>query len=175
MPSTETPIPANVTNPPSYNRPLQPLINENPMECTVRWTGPSGMTFLAESGSGHVVTMDGAPDGGGRNLAPRPMELVLAGTGGCTAYDVVLILKRGRHDVRGCDVRLSAERAESDPKVFTKIHFHFTVRGRNLNTTHVERAIKLSHEKYCSASIMMEKTAELTHSFEIVDDGTAST
>jgi putative redox protein len=143
------------------------------MECTVRWTGPSGMTFLAESGSGHVVAMDGAPDGGGRNLAPRPMELVLAGTGGCTAYDVVLILKRGRHDVRGCDVSLKAERAETDPKVFTKIHFHFTVRGRNLNPAQVERAIKLSHEKYCSASVMMEKTAELTHSFEIVDDTAA--
>jgi putative redox protein len=145
------------------------------MECTVRWAGSSGMTFLAESGSGHVVAMDGAPDGGGRNLAPRPMELVLAGTGGCTAYDVVLILKRGRHDVRGCDVSLKAERAETDPKVFTKIHFHFTVRGRNLNPTQVERAIKLSHEKYCSASIMMEKTAELTHSFEIVDDIAATT
>jgi putative redox protein len=128
------------------------------------------MTFLAESGSGHVMAMDGAPEGGGRNLAPRPMEMVLAGTGGCTAYDVVLILKRGRHDVRGCDVALKAERAETDPKVFTKIHFHFTVRGRNLNPAHVERAIKLSHEKYCSASIMMAKTAELTHSFEIVDD-----
>jgi putative redox protein len=144
------------------------------MECTVRWAGPSGMTFLAESGSGHVVAMDGAPDGGGRNLAPRPMELVLAGTGGCAAYDVVLILKRGRHDVRGCDVSLKAERAEIDPKVFTKIHFHFTVRGRNLNPVQVERAIKLSHEKYCSASIMMEKTAELTHSFEIVDDTAAT-
>jgi len=140
------------------------------MECTVRWTGPSGMTFLAETGSGHVMALDGAPDGGGRNLAPRPMEMVLAGTGGCTAYDVVLILKRGRHDVRGCDVSLKAERADTDPKVFTKIHFHFTVRGRNLNPTHVERAIKLSHEKYCSASIMMEKTADLTHSFEIIDD-----
>jgi putative redox protein len=151
------------------------LISGYFMECTVRWAGSSGMTFLAESGSGHVVAMDGAPDGGGRNLAPRPMELVLAGTGGCTAYDVVLILKRGRHDVRGCDVSLKAERAETDPKVFTKIHFHFTVRGRNLNPTQVERAIKLSHEKYCSASIMMEKTAELTHSFEIVDDIAATT
>jgi putative redox protein len=140
------------------------------MECTVRWTGLSGMTFLAETGSGHVVAMDGAPEGGGRNLAPRPMEVVLAGTGGCTAYDVVLILRKSREDVRGCDVTLKSERAEKDPKVFTKIHFHFTVTGRNLKPNLVERAIKLSHEKYCSASIMLEKTAEITHSFEIVDD-----
>ena len=140
------------------------------MECTVRWTGLSGMTFLAETGSGHAVTMDGAPDGGGRNLAPRPMELVLAGTGGCTAYDVVLILRKSRQDIRGCEVKLTSERAESDPKIFTKINFHFTVRGRNLKPNLVERAIKLSHEKYCSASIMLEKTAEMTHTFEIVDD-----
>ena len=140
------------------------------MECTVRWTGLSGMTFLAETGSGHVVAMDGAPDGGGRNLAPRPMEIVLAGAGGCTAYDVVLILRKSHQDVRGCDVTLKSERAEKDPKVFTKIHFHFTVQGRNLKPSLVERAIKLSHEKYCSASIMLEKTAQLTHSFEIIDD-----
>ncbi|WP_292931453.1 OsmC family protein [Noviherbaspirillum sp.] len=140
------------------------------MECTVRWTGLSGMTFVAETGSGHVVAMDGAPEGGGRNLAPRPMELVLAGTGGCTAYDVVLILRKSHQDIRGCDVTLQSERAEKEPKVFTKIHFHFTVRGRNLKQNLVERAIKLSHEKYCSASIMLEKTAEITHSFEIVDD-----
>ncbi|MGS0741256.1 OsmC family protein [Glaciimonas sp. GG7] len=140
------------------------------MECTVRWTGLSGMTFLAETGSGHAVTMDGAPDGGGRNLAPRPMELVLAGTGGCTAYDVVLILRKSGQDIRGCEVKLTSERAEKDPKVFTKINFHFTVRGRNLKTNVVERAIKLSHEKYCSASIMLEKTAEMTHSYEIIDD-----
>ncbi len=139
------------------------------MECTVRWTGPAGMTFLAETGSGHAVAMDGAPDGGGRNLAPRPMEMVLLGTGGCTAYDVVLILRKGRQDVRCCDVTLKAERAETEPKVFTKIHFHFTVSGRNLKPDQVERAIKLSHEKYCSASIMLEKTAEITHSFEITD------
>lgn len=140
------------------------------MECTVRWTGLSGMTFLAETGSGHLVTMDGAPEGGGRDLAPRPMELVLAGTGGCTAYDVVLILRKSRQDVRACDVTLKAERAETEPKVFTRVHFHFTVSGRKLKPNLVERAIKLSHEKYCSASIMMEKTAEITHSFEIVDD-----
>ncbi|HTD05085.1 OsmC family protein [Undibacterium sp.] len=140
------------------------------MEATVRWTGLSGMTFLAETGSGHIVTMDGAPDGGGRDLAPRPMEMVLVGTGGCTAYDVVLILRKGKQDIRGCDVKLTAERAETEPKVFTKINFHFTVRGRNLKPSMVERAIKLSHEKYCSASIMLEKTAEMTHSFEIVED-----
>jgi putative redox protein len=140
------------------------------MECTVRWTGLSGMTFLAETGSGHLVAMDGAPDGGGRNLAPRPMEVMLAGTGGCTAYDVVLILRKSGQDIRGCEVKLTSERAEKDPKVFTKIHFHFIVQGRNLKQNLVERAIKLSHEKYCSASIMLEKSAELTHSFEIVDD-----
>ncbi|MBC3885391.1 OsmC family protein [Undibacterium griseum] len=140
------------------------------MEATVRWTGLSGMSFLAETGSGHAVLMDGAPDGGGRNLAPRPMEMVLLGTGGCTAYDVVLILRKSKQDVRGCDVRLQAERAEAEPKVFTQIHFHFTVRGRNLKPNLVERAIKLSHEKYCSASIMLEKTATITHSYEIIDD-----
>lgn len=140
------------------------------MEATVRWTGLSGMTFLAETGSGHAVLMDGAPDGGGRNLAPRPMEMVLLGTGGCTAYDVVLILRKSKQDIRACDVRLTAERAETEPKVFTKINFHFTLRGRKLKPNLVERAIKLSHEKYCSASIMLEKTASMTHSYEIVDD-----
>jgi putative redox protein len=144
------------------------------MECTVRWGGSSGMTFTAETGSGHIVAMDGAPEGGGRNLAPRPMEVVLAGTGGCTAYDVVLILRKSQQDVRGCDVTLRSERAEKDPKVFTKIHFHFTVTGRNLKSNLVERAIKLSHEKYCSASIMLEKTAAITHSFEIVDDSAST-
>lgn len=128
------------------------------------------MTFLAETGSGHLIGMDGAPEGGGRNLAPRPMEIVLAGTGGCTAYDVVLILRKSGQDIRGCDVTLESKRADKDPKVFTHIHFHFIVRGRNLKPNLVERAIKLSHEKYCSASIMLEKTAELTQSFEIVDD-----
>jgi len=139
------------------------------MEVKVSWTGPSGMGFHAETGSGHTVSMDGAPEAGGHNTAARPMELVLAGTGGCTAFDVVLILKRGREDVQGCDVRLQAERADTDPKVFTKIHFHFTISGRNLKPAAVERAVKLSHEKYCSASIMLAKTAEMTHSFEIVE------
>lgn len=148
------------------------------MECTVSWTGDagtrSGMGFIAETGSGHVLAMDGAPDAvhpanGGQNLAPRPMEAVLAGTGGCTAYDVVLILKRGRHDVRGCSVKLTSERAETEPKVFTRIHMHFTVTGKGLTPVAVERAIAMSHEKYCSASIMLGKTAEITTGFEVVE------
>ena len=120
------------------------------MECTVNWMPQTGMGFVAETGSGHFVTMDGAPDGGGRNLAPRPMETLLAGTGGCTAYDVVLILQRGRHDVRGCQVRLQAERAAQEPKVFTRIGMHFVVSGCGLPPAAVERAIALSHERYCS-------------------------
>lgn len=148
------------------------------MECTVSWTGAtgarSGMGFVAETGSGHVLVMDGAPDAakpenGGRNLAPRPMETVLAGTGGCTAYDVVLILKRGRHDVSGCSVKLTSERAATDPKVFTKIHMHFTVTGKGLPADAVGRAIALSHEKYCSASAMLARTAEMTTSFDVVE------
>ena len=138
------------------------------MECTVDWVAASGMTFVAETGSGHLLTMDGAADGGGRNLAPRPMETVLAGTAGCTAYDVVLILKRGRHDVTGCRVKVSAERAATDPKVFTRIHMHFAVAGRNLSADAVARAVALSHEKYCSASIMLAKTAEMITSHEVV-------
>ena len=138
------------------------------MECTINWLPEVGMAFAAETGSGHVLTMDGAPDGGGRNLAPRPMETVLAGTGACTAYDVVLILKRGRHDVRGCRVKVDADRADADPKVFTRIHMHFTVTGRELPDAAVERAVRLSHEKYCSASAMLGKTAAMTTSFEIV-------
>src|SRR5574341_229253 len=135
-----------------------------PMECTVRWSG-DGMTFLAETGSNHVVAMDGAPDGGGRNLAPRPMEMVLLGTGGCTAYDVVLILRKSGQAVTGCEVALSAERAAVDPKVFTRIHMHFTVRGRALKRNLVEQAIRLSHEKYCSATAMLAKTAEVSRDF----------
>jgi putative redox protein len=148
------------------------------MECTVSWTGAtgarSGMGFLAETGSGHALMMDGAPDAvnpanGGQNLAPRPMETLLAGVGGCSAYDVVLILRRGRHDVRGCSVQLSADRADTDPKVFTKIHMQFTVIGRSIPAVAVERAVAMSHEKYCSASIMMGKTAEMTTGFDIVE------
>jgi len=149
------------------------------MQCTVTWTGAAGtrssMGFVAETGSGHVLYMDGAPDParpehGGANLAPRPMEALLAGTGGCSAYDVVLILKRGRHDVRGCSVKLSSERAQTDPKVFTQIHMHFTVRGRGIPEAAVQRAIELSHEKYCSASVMLGKTAAITTSFELIED-----
>ncbi len=151
------------------------------MQCTVNWTGPaartgsaSAMTFVAQTGSGHTVVMDGAPDAakpdnGGANLAPRPMETLLAGTGGCTAYDVVLILKRGRQNISGCAVQLTAERAETDPKVFTKIHMHFTVSGTALSAGAVERAIAMSHDKYCSATIMLGKTAAITTSFELVE------
>jgi len=138
------------------------------MECTVRWSG-EGMSFLAETGSNHLVTMDGAADGGGRNLAPRPMEMVLAGTGGCTAYDVVVILKKSGQDVTGCEVKLTAERAVTDPKVFTKIHMHWTVRGRALKRNLVEHAVRLTHEKYCSATAMLSKTAEVTRDFEVVE------
>jgi putative redox protein len=138
------------------------------MECTVRWT--SGMTFLAETASNHVVAMDGAPEGGGRNLAPRPMEMVLLGTGGCTAYDVVVVLKKSGQPITGCEVKLTSERAETDPKVFTRIHMHFVVRGRSLKRNLVEHAIRLSHDKYCSASIMLGKTAEISTDFEIVEE-----
>ena len=138
------------------------------MDCTVRWG--DGMTFVVETGSGHLVTMDGAPDGGGRNLAPRPMEVVLAGAGGCTAYDVVVILKKNGQDVTGCEVRLEAERAATDPKVFTKIHYHFTVRGRGLKRNLVEQAVRLTHEKYCSATAILCKTAEITRDFEVIDE-----
>jgi putative redox protein len=141
----------------------------NTMECTIHWLPGSGMGFVAETGSGHLLTMDGAPDGGGRNLAPRPMETLLAGAGACTAYDVVLILKRGRHDVTGCQLQVQADRAAADPKVFTRINLHFIVRGRQLAEPAVARAIALSHEKYCSATIMLGKTAEIGTSFEIVE------
>lgn len=150
----------------------------NTMECQVSWTGAagtrSGMGFIAETGSGHVVAMDGAPDAakpenGGRNQAPRPMELLLAGAGGCTAYDVVLILKRGRHAVQGCAVHIQAERADADPKVFTRINLHFVVTGQGIPRAAVERAIHMSHDKYCSATIMLGKTAEVTTSFELAE------
>ncbi|PKO89127.1 MAG: OsmC family protein [Betaproteobacteria bacterium HGW-Betaproteobacteria-12] len=141
------------------------------MECIVRWTGTdSGMSFIAETGSGHAVVMDGAPEAGGRNLGPRPMEMVLAGTGGCSAFDVVLILKKGRQAVTACDVSLQAERAETDPKVFTRIHLHYRIKGKNVKPEAVARAIELSKDKYCSASIMIGKTAEITHDFEIIED-----
>ena len=140
------------------------------MHSTVSWVAAAGMAFMAETGSGHAVVMDGAPEGGGRNLGPRPMEMVLLGTGGCTAYDVVLILKNSGQAISGCEVTLDAERAEADPKVFTRIHLHFTVRGKALRRQLVEHAIKRSHEKYCSATAMLQSTATITNDFEIVED-----
>lgn len=140
------------------------------MECKVKWLN-DGMSFVAETGSGHLLTMDGAPEAGGRNLAARPMEMMLAGAGGCSAFDVVLILKKGRHAISGCEVSLQAERAAEDPKVFTRIHFHYRVSGRNLKREAVQRAIELSKDKYCSASVMLGKTAAISYDFELVDDG----
>ena len=136
------------------------------MKTTLKWI--DGVCFMAETGSGHAVVMDGAPEGGGRNLGPRPMELLLAGTAGCTSYDVISILKKSRQDVRDVKVEVDAERAETDHKVFTRIHLHFVVVGRDLKPEVVERAIRLSAEKYCSASIMLGKTAEITHDFEVL-------
>ena len=136
------------------------------MECKVKWI--DGVSFVAETGSGHALVMDGAPEGGGRNLGPRPMEMVLLGTGGCAAYDVVVILKKSGQAISDCCVEVKAERAETDPKIFTRIHMRFVLRGRNLKPSMVESAIKLSHQKYCSASIMLGKTAEITHDYEIL-------
>lgn len=135
------------------------------MKARIKWV--ENVCFVGESGSGHAVVMDGAAEGGGRNLGMRPMETVLIGTGGCTAYDVVHILKKARAAISDCVVELEAERAAEDPKVFTTIHMHFVVTGRNLKPHQVERAIQLSAEKYCSASIMLGKTAAITHDFEI--------
>lgn len=135
------------------------------MKARVKWV--EAMTFLGESGSGHTVVMDGAPEFGGRDLGVRPMELLLIGMGGCTAFDVVLILKKARQAVADCVVELEATRAETDPKVFTAIHVHFIVKGSNLSDKHVSRAVELSAEKYCSASIMLGKTAKITHDYVI--------
>ena len=140
------------------------------MDCKVSWLGSSGMAFSAETGSGHLLNMDGALEAGGRNLATRPMELLLAGAGGCSAFDVVLILQRSRQAVSACDVTLQAERATEDPKVFTKINLHFQVKGKDLDEAKVDRAVKLSHEKYCSATAMLAKTAELTYSLEVISE-----
>lgn len=137
------------------------------MKVRVKWI--DGVAFLGETPSSHAIVMDGAPEGGGRNLGPRPMETVLVGTGGCTAYDVVTILRKSRQDIVDVAVDLDAERAETDPKVFTRIHLHFVVRGRGLRYDAVERAIQLSATKYCSASIMLGKTAQVTHDFEIIE------
>ncbi len=138
------------------------------MKARVKWV--EQVSFLGESESGHAVLMDGAPAAGGRNLGPRPMEMLLLGAGGCTSFDVVTILKKSRQAVSDCYVELDAQRAEEDPKVFTKIHMHFVVKGKDIKADVVERAIKLSAEKYCSASIMLGKTAEITHDFEIVQE-----
>ena len=135
------------------------------MKARIKWV--ENVSFVAESGSGHALVMDGAPEGGGRNLGPRPMEVVLMGTGGCTAYDVMHILRKSRAPVSDCVVEIEAERADEDPKVFTKIHFHFIVSGKALKPAQVERAVHLSAEKYCSASIMLGKTAAISHDFEI--------
>ena len=126
-----------------------------------------GVCFAGETGSGHAVVMDGPPDSGGRNLGPRPMEMLLLGLGGCTSFDVVHILRKSRQDIRDCVAELEAERAASDPKVFTRIHVHFIVSGKNLDPKRVEQAIRLSAEKYCSASIMLAKVAQITHDFEL--------
>jgi putative redox protein len=138
------------------------------VKARIKWL--ENVAFAGESESGHTILMDGAPEGGGRNLGPRPMETVLIGTGGCTAYDVVVILKKSGQQVSGCEVKLTSDRAATDPKVFTRIHMHFSVRGRNLKRNLVEQAIRLSHEKYCSATAMLIKTAEITKDFEIVEE-----
>jgi putative redox protein len=137
------------------------------MKTRVVWL--KDMAYVAQSPSGHAVVMDGPPELGGQNLGPRPMEMLLMGMGGCTAIDVVNILRKSRQDLHDCEVQLEAQRADSDPKVFTQIHVHFILTGKNLGTKHVERAIQLSAEKYCSASIMLGQTAKITHTFEIRD------
>jgi putative redox protein len=136
------------------------------MKAQVKWI--DGVSFVGESESGHAIVLDGAPEAGGRNIGMRPMELLLLGLGSCSSFDVVTILKKARQPITDCVAEISAERAEDIPKVFTKIHVHYVVSGSGLNPAQVERAIKLSAEKYCSASIMLGKTAEITHDFEIV-------
>jgi putative redox protein len=131
------------------------------------------VTFLAESGTGHAMVIDGAPAEGGRNLGPRPLELLLMGLGSCTAFDVVLILRKGREEVTDCVVEVEAERAATDPKVFTRIHMHYRVTGHSMAPAKVERAIALSAEKYCSASAMLSKTATITHDWEVVEETAA--
>jgi len=138
------------------------------MKARVKWV--EQVAFLGESESGHAVLMDGSPAAGGRNLGPRPMEMLLLGAGGCTSFDVITILKKSRQAVTDCYVELDAERAEEDPKVFTKIHMHFVVTGKDIKPDVVERAIKLSAEKYCSASIMLGQMAKITHDFEVVQE-----
>jgi putative redox protein len=141
------------------------------MKTRVIWL--EDMTYVAQSPSGHALVMDGPPELGGHNLGPRPMEMLLMGMGGCTAIDVVNILRKARQDLSGCEVQLEADRADSEPKVFTQIRVHFILTGLNLSTKHIERAIHLSAEKYCSASIMLGQTAQITHTFEIRPPGEA--
>jgi putative redox protein len=136
------------------------------MDATVKWV--DGRTFLGLSESGHTVVMDGPPDHGGRNMGIRPMEMILLGVGGCSAFDVMEILQKGRNDIVDCVAELTAERVDAIPSVFSKIHLHFKITGRNLKDKVVERAVKLSAEKYCSASIMLGKSVEITHDFEII-------
>lgn len=138
------------------------------MKASIQWK--EQVSFLGQTESGHSVLMDGPPEGGGRNLGPRPMELVLLGTGGCTTYDVIHILRKSRQQITDCKVQIEADRAAEDPKVFTRIHFHFIVSGKDLKPEQVERAIHLSAEKYCSASIMLGKMAKITHDFEIIQE-----
>jgi putative redox protein len=143
-------------------------LERSAMKVRIKWV--EDVSFLAQTESSHALVMDGAPEGGGRNLGPRPMEVVLAGTGGCTAYDMVTILRKARQPVTDCAVEIDADRAAQDPKVFTRIHFHFVVTGSGVDPKQVERAIHLSAEKYCSASIMLGKTAQITHDYVIVGD-----
>lgn len=143
------------------------------MKARIKWT--EGAMFVGEAGSGHCVVMDGPADGGGRNLGIRPMEMLLLGTGACSAYDVVHILRKGRHDVTDCVAEVAAERAPEQPKVFTRIHIHFIVTGRGLSPAAVDRAVALSAEKYCSASIMMGRAGvEMSHDYDIIDAGSSS-
>lgn len=135
------------------------------MNTRVKWL--DNMSFVGESGSGHSIVMDGAPEYGGRNLGVRPMEMLLLGLGGCSSFDIVSMLKKGKQDLIDCEVEITAERAENEPKVFTRIHLHFMLSGNDLSEKKVKRAIDLSAEKYCSASIMLGKTAEITHDYEL--------
>jgi putative redox protein len=138
------------------------------MQATIKWV--DGVMFVGESGSGHAVVMDGSPDHGGRNMGPRPMEMILLGLGGCSSYDVVQILQKGRNDIVNCVTEIAAERVDAVPSVFSKIHLHFIVSGKGLKESVVERAVKLSAEKYCSASIMLGKAGvEITHDFEVIE------
>jgi len=138
------------------------------MQATVKWV--DGVMFVGESGSGHSIVMDGPPDHGGRNMGMRPMELMLLGVGGCSSFDVIQILEKGRHQVKGCVAELTAERVDAVPSVFSKIHLHFVVTGHDLKVAAVERAVKLSAEKYCSASIILSKAGvEITHDFEVIE------